>query len=282
MNNYFVGIGVAKAGTTWLSEYFKLHPEICISPVKEIHYFDEKFFNSEQKIKEKRVRNLKKIIQTLSLEINYSQLFELKQLLFLIEIYTNSTAYHKYFNWLNKNGTICGEITPKYALLPEKGFIEMKRLLNNPKIILMLRNPIDRYWSQIRFHEKFIPNINFEEYYLSSFNKYNIITHSNYQNILPTLFKVFDGSNVHIVFYEHLFNENLKENTIKSICDFLEVNFIRPKINKRINSSVSVKLTDKLRLFGIEKLKLSYEYIIENFNDVPSNWIEDLNSINKT
>lgn len=279
MNNYFVGIGVAKAGTTWLSEYFKLHPEICISPVKEIHYFDEKFFNSEQKIKRKRIEDLKKMAEKMSIDINEGQIFRLKQLLFLIEIYTNSTAYHKYFNWLNKNGKICGEITPKYALLPERGFVEMRKFLHNPKVILMLRNPIDRYWSQIRFHKNFIPNINLAEYYLHSFNKHNVISHSYYQNILPTVFRVFDRTNVHVVFYEHLFDDNLKENELKSICEFLEVNFIKPEIYKRINSSVSVVLIDKLRITGIKKLMSSYKYVIENFNNTPKNWIEDLSLI---
>jgi len=61
MNKYFVGIGVAKTGTTWLAEYLKSHPEVCFSPIKEMHYFDEKYFNHKQQIKQKRIESLKEI-----------------------------------------------------------------------------------------------------------------------------------------------------------------------------------------------------------------------------
>ena len=40
----FIGIGVQKAGTTWLSSILKEHPEIYIHPRKELHYFDKTKF----------------------------------------------------------------------------------------------------------------------------------------------------------------------------------------------------------------------------------------------
>ena len=38
----FIGIGVQKAGTSWLSEALNEHPEIYIHPKKEAHYFNKK------------------------------------------------------------------------------------------------------------------------------------------------------------------------------------------------------------------------------------------------
>jgi hypothetical protein len=35
----FLGIGVAKAGTTWLSRCLREHPQICLSEPKELNYF---------------------------------------------------------------------------------------------------------------------------------------------------------------------------------------------------------------------------------------------------
>lgn len=41
----FIGIGVQKAGTSWLAEALNEHPEIYIHPKKEAHYFNkEKFY----------------------------------------------------------------------------------------------------------------------------------------------------------------------------------------------------------------------------------------------
>jgi hypothetical protein len=36
----FLGIGAQKAGTTWLFENLRHHPDLFLPPVKEVHYFD--------------------------------------------------------------------------------------------------------------------------------------------------------------------------------------------------------------------------------------------------
>lgn len=35
----FLGVGVGKAGTTWLYENLKIHPELYLPEIKELHYF---------------------------------------------------------------------------------------------------------------------------------------------------------------------------------------------------------------------------------------------------
>src|SRR5271154_1831472 len=36
----FLGIGVQKAGTTWLDRALRNHPQIWLPPFKELHYFN--------------------------------------------------------------------------------------------------------------------------------------------------------------------------------------------------------------------------------------------------
>ena len=38
----FLGIGAQKAGTSWLHEMLKLHPDVGLPKVKELHYWDSK------------------------------------------------------------------------------------------------------------------------------------------------------------------------------------------------------------------------------------------------
>jgi hypothetical protein len=40
---HFLGIGAQKAGTTWVFENLRLHPEIFMPPPKEIHFFDREY-----------------------------------------------------------------------------------------------------------------------------------------------------------------------------------------------------------------------------------------------
>ena len=44
-DNLLFSIGAMKAGTSWLYENLKFHPDIDTVPVKEIHYFWEKHGN---------------------------------------------------------------------------------------------------------------------------------------------------------------------------------------------------------------------------------------------
>lgn len=280
MNKYFVGIGIARAGTSWLGEYFKIHPEICFSPVKEIHYFDTIYLKNEH-IQQRRINKFKEIAKDLDLKPSDELLFNLRQQLYFIEMFSNPAIYHQYFSWIKKdNEKICGEITPAYSLLPKQGFSEMKRLLNKPKIILLLRNPVDRQWSQVKFHKKFFPDLKFNEYYLESFNNDKFIQRSNYQTLLNILFSIFSRSEIHIIFYETLFNSDYRQSVLKSLCDFLEVDYFQSTIKDKVNSSVAAQLSPELRLYGIKKLKDSYKYTYHNFKALPNNWLSDLKLLN--
>lgn len=48
-------------------------------------------------------------------------------------------------------GRVCGEITPAYAILEEVDVVRIRRLLPELKVIFILRNPIERAWSHLRF-----------------------------------------------------------------------------------------------------------------------------------
>ena len=103
----FIGIGVAKAGTTALYSYLNEHPEIGMGSKKEIHFFDmpENFF--------------------------FPNWFYFR--------------YHKYFNF--KSGKkIYGEITPIYIYW-RNAAANIYEYNPNIKIIAILRNPVDRAFS---------------------------------------------------------------------------------------------------------------------------------------
>jgi hypothetical protein len=40
---FLLGVGAQKAGTSWLYRYLKSHPEIFMSPIKEMHFFGTRY-----------------------------------------------------------------------------------------------------------------------------------------------------------------------------------------------------------------------------------------------
>jgi Sulfotransferase family len=108
----FVGIGSMRCGSTWLYEVLKCHPEIQMSTAKEMDFF-----------------------------------FMPQMLRYDIEWYT---AHFEPANG-EKPRPIRGEISPRYARLKACQVNGIAELLPDLRVILTLRNPVERVWSQTLF-----------------------------------------------------------------------------------------------------------------------------------
>lgn len=136
----FYGIGVQKAGTTWLYAQLSKHPQIYMPLLKEIQYFNHLYIPAHRKWTDRhRLTRIKK-------RISY-QLEKEKPNYKMIEYFEkcgqnklDDQWYNNFFS-LAKEGQIKGEITPEYSLLPKKGIEHMLRLNPKSKFILLLPIP---------------------------------------------------------------------------------------------------------------------------------------------
>ena len=105
----FMGIGSMRCGSTWLYQVLKLHPDIRMSDRKEMDFFF--------------------LPQMLQHDLKW---------------------YEAHFN--PNNGSepkpIRGEISPRYARLKGWQVKRIAELLPELRILLTLRHPIERVWSQ--------------------------------------------------------------------------------------------------------------------------------------
>ncbi|WP_161626670.1 sulfotransferase family protein [Desulfatiglans anilini] len=100
--NFFI-IGAPKSGTTALSEYLKLHPEVFFSTPKELHFFNDDFSH----------RHTQSLNQ-----------------------------YISYFSTANENHKAIGEGSVFY-LSSNTAVQNILNLIPNAKFIILLRNPIE-------------------------------------------------------------------------------------------------------------------------------------------
>lgn len=144
----FLVIGAQKAGTTWLDRNLRTHPQIWLPPEKEIHYFDlprplpfatlllAPVRAARHWTKARLQRDWKKV-KTGEQSIGW-----------YLRYYFLPRTQHWYRSLFTPGlGQICGEATPRYATLPEKEIERIHRLMPDLKIIYLLRDPIDRMWS---------------------------------------------------------------------------------------------------------------------------------------
>ncbi len=116
----FICVGGAKCGTTSLYEYLRQHPQIFLPDQKELHYF-----SYPELIMRPEGPGMRAVLNGLC---------------------KSEDEYRKHFKHAAVD-QLCGDISPSY-LIERPAITRIKELLGSPKIIIMLRDPVDRVFSQ--------------------------------------------------------------------------------------------------------------------------------------
>lgn len=194
----FIGIGAAKAGTTWLADSLREHPNIYLPKEKELDYFNEwhPYYNIRNK--------------------NYKK---------------TKLWYNNFYKDKLKT-QICGEISPSY-LLSDNAPHEIYAYNPDVKIIVLLRKPIDQLHSLFLFfvQKGFIEKMDF----FSALNSHKIMVEGClYYKYLSRYYKIFDSQNIGVFFYEDLVYD--KRGFYEQVLNFLELpHFTPPQLEKRSN-----------------------------------------------
>src|SRR5215207_874121 len=148
----FLVIGAQKAGTTWLHRNLQTHPRIWMPKEKELHYFDEKI-RTDTSIKDKLFgkqptderwrRQVKRQLR------GYKKKFSLQDFAWDSKYFLMKPSDEWYASLFEQGrGKITGETTPDYSILGRKVIAHVHEIMPETKIVLMMRNPIERAWSQ--------------------------------------------------------------------------------------------------------------------------------------
>jgi len=209
----FIGIGAAKAGSTWVSECIKSHPEICLSVPKEINYFNShgnflygNFYGREK-------------------NINFDK---------------DISWYAGHFSHC-KPGNKKGEFSTSY-IYDEKAPQKIKETFNDVKIIAVLRNPAERSFSQYLMLKNYLKK---EERDFAEVVKEEpeYIKRSMYYEQLSRYLEFFSMDQMLIITLDEIHSD--PKDILKRLYGFIGVDteFIPEKIfNKKSNQSKKVRL----------------------------------------
>jgi hypothetical protein len=267
----FLGFGAQKSGTSWLSNYLKSHPEVLMSPIKEMA-----FFGNRENVNLDRFKGQLAFQDVVTAFTGRENKPRKKHLNDRIKIHNNFEAYKNFFNELLQDEKAYGEITPSYAFMKLNEMIEVRENFPECRIIFLLRNPVDRLWSQMRFsHTKDTPSE------LLSNAKQRMVMNaytkrSDYKSTIEKLTTIFPRDRLHFEFFEHLFTQE----AVNGICDFLGVSHHQAQLKTKKNAAFHVKLPTELRMEMIKALKPQYDFVGDFFNHkIPSKWVDDLEAI---
>ncbi len=134
--NFFL-VGTVKGGTTALHRYLTSHPQVYVSPIKEVNYFSKDAIHPEHFSADYR--------HDIDIDIEKYLCGDRKHPVHIAHV-TDEITYHKLFDDVNDEIAV-GEMSLSYLLYD--GVAEKIKSYNgDAKILMMLRNPVERAFSQ--------------------------------------------------------------------------------------------------------------------------------------
>ena len=281
--NYFAGVGAAKSGTSWMADYLAGHPDVAMSPIKELHYFDARYCPAFCGHWDKEWAAVQEKLKARSLTDDSEALQEkLRCVTLRLEMIQQPQKYKQYFDeFVTGSHRAFGEITPSYSLLPASGFAAIKALYPDARFVFLMRDPVNRYLSQIKFIQRLrsvqgkppLAGFDANDKALGLLSHPEYASRGDYKRTLETLFEVVGEDKVCILFYEHLFTANTQECELRQLCEFLNISFHPADISTRINAGDELHFNDDVKVAIRAHFASTYDFVAENYpNRAPESW----------
>jgi hypothetical protein len=266
-----LGVGAPKSGTSWLHSYLKGDARVAVSPIKELHFFDDWLGTGrQQRWKRRFVQRLLKFI----LESKGGRPL-VKPLARRVAMNLDSKFYFEYFVKLATEQTqfFC-EITPAYSVLPHDALVQMRDFLRSAgwklKIVFMMRDPIERHWSLARHQARMSGE---RADFIKLLSREDVAMAGRYDLIIKNLRTVFDSDELVFVFFENLFSED--DRYLHEFCQKIGIDFMPGAKTNQINANrvVQDSLTPEERAAGLKTFATAYKYIAKEFGpEKPASW----------
>lgn len=249
----FVGIGAEKAGTSWVSENLAEHPDICLSEPKEIQFFNEK---TNFTYPRREHGNFEKGLEW----------------------------YKRFYSHCDKNTKIRGEFSTHH-IIDQRAASRIYQLFPKAKIILCLRNPVDRTISHYKWH-RYVTMREKRDFIDALKNEPEYINASLYAQNLSAFQKKFPAEQIHYIFFDDIVNK--PREVMEKIHIFLgvEKTFISSIISskKRVNKARKTKhkwLSELVNTAYAMIVRLRLNRAAHYFKRMGlKSWLEKINSEN--
>ena len=284
-------IGFPKTGSGWLYNALKKHKDVSITNAKEISYFsilnnpevyssEFKYWNTPHWNARQRKNFFKNRIKSYftgnyqmslskSISWDFKYLFGQK----------NDDWYLSLFNSKKINLEV-------YAAMPEDQVAKLFQLCPKAKIVFVLRNPLDRFWSQFKMYlyrnqlSDNLENIDYEIFdkYFTSDN----INRFNPELIIKKWTKYYPQEQFYYTYFESFIQE--REKFLINVFDFINID--KSNIKEIIKNNNQARNKTKSKVFP-KRVQYKLASLLENqFKDClnlkgpyPIKWDEECQNI---
>lgn len=274
---FLIGVGAMRTATSWVYTYLGSLPDVAVSPLKELHFFNIKF--PSYLMSDMDTFAMKRLAFYMEQEggavrnLRAGDAFQAS--VDRVQMIYDDNAYFGHFARLcsPKTKAFC-DFTPGYAVIGPSGFEYIKKFCATQdcrvKLLFVMRDPLDRMWSQLRhLHDINPANVSLDDWQ-AAIESDTFYIRSDYTGTVSDLNTTFASEDLLYLFYEELFEEA----TLRRLCDFAGVDYRPPRIETRINEArTQDDMSDEVRKALLYRLEPQYEFCRDRFGDaIPATW----------
>lgn len=265
---FLLGAGCQRGGTSWLYRYLKASPQFAAGYRKEYHVFDT-LDVPDQTYMRNRILTLAEEALAAARRGDPAD----GEVLHRASMFAKPRFYFDYFESLllrTAGARATGDMTPETALLGTERLTNIREQFERRGIrtaaVFLMRDPVDRVWSQIRMQHQRTPDRFAESPEQSLLRLHadpSYATRTAYDEIVTRLDSVFASHDIAYAFYEELFEEQ----TLRRICDTLGLEAHEPELTRRVNASLPKQgtLPDEIALQVARHYRGVYEFVARRF-----------------
>ncbi|MBS4154781.1 sulfotransferase domain-containing protein [Cobetia sp. MC34] len=264
INNLFLSVGAMKAGTTWLYEILKDHPDVKFTPEKEIHYFANKVGIENQLNFRNRILKLKDILQKYH-NGNAKYISEnLDEIAWYVKYANKSIIDNEWYISLFDDlpeSKYFADFSNLYCQMDHAGWANVEKISINNKVIYTLRDPLKRLWSHYKFHHKWVGKEDDVlddgiELFKETLNKDWFINNADYAKNLMLLRESIHKDNLMVLYFEDFRDDPQQQ--ANDIADFLNISSINidsEVASKKVNATKDYKMPVEWEEYALELLR---------------------------
>jgi hypothetical protein len=272
-----IGLGAQKAGSSWLAQYLKAHPEVFVSGLKELHYFDSVYEPSTSRRSGHAEHRLERLAGKIAakaeargIPLSPEGLEKIAAVRDRLKMTSGSRyRYLQFFEDRVTTESVFCDITPAYAMLDARGFEAILRTHGNVAFVFILRDPVDRFWSAARMamqnRKDFDPYARFSEL----LDKEGVYRRTDYRRTMLELEKVVPAERIKYLFYETLFTQG----SVDALSSFIGVQPWPADFDKVVNPGKRAPIKPEHALAAFNKFRHVYEFVFDRFGEsTPARW----------
>ncbi len=279
-------VGATKCGTSWLHDQLRAHPDFYLRTIKEYHFFGNSLPLQWQRKKEElhaelqRLEHRQSFSATLARAERIADIEEYLSTLQADEVTTGSFA--DLLIGRSHDRLFFGDFTPRYSLLGREQLMRFFELPGDLRIVYLLRDPIDRFWSHVKMAARMSDEDRADTRALEIVSQFlsdvetpvltGIVKRGDYAKNHARLSKAFSSDQMKAFYYERI----LGRTGFGEITDFLGASCFVPDFAKKVHEGQRLFLPKTLEHGLFQKFRLQYKYAQNNIPNLPERWTSRL------